>query len=116
MDKTEAKIQQEIVTWFNNTYCLKHMDPREIIFHVANEGQQRLAKIGVLGCVADLLFTWHGVMYFCEVKTPEGTQSPVQKDFEARVIKMGFSYFLVRSCCEFQKYVLSLPNVKQCNA
>ena len=36
---SEARIQQEIVMWYKNTYCLEHHDPRCMIFSVPNEGR-----------------------------------------------------------------------------
>ncbi len=35
--KTEAKIQQECVMWFKNTYCLNFHNPKCVIFSVPNE-------------------------------------------------------------------------------
>ena len=40
-DKTEAKIQQEIYAYFNNTFCLKHHTPRCIIFSVPNDSSSK---------------------------------------------------------------------------
>lgn len=108
MSKSEARIQQEIVIWYTNNYCLKHHSPREIIFHVANEGQHRLVPIGLLAGVSDLIFTFRGQVYFCEVKRPNQTQRPKQIEFEERITNLGFQYFLVYSLDDFKNIVLHL--------
>jgi len=101
-NKTEAKIQQEIVVWFNNNYCLKHHEPRELIFHVANENQHRLLNIGVLPGVSDLILTYRGQVLFVEVKRPGEPQRPKQVEFQERVEKLGFKYFIVESLAQFK--------------
>lgn len=103
--KTEAKIQQEIVVYFNNNYCLKHHQPRELIFHVANENQHRLLNIGVLPGVADLVLTFRGQVLFVEVKAPGGKQRPKQKDFQERVENLGFKYFIVEDLAQFKELI-----------
>lgn len=104
MGKSESKIQQEIVIWYTNNYCLKHHDPREIIFHVANENQHRLISIGVLPGVADLVLTHRGNVIFCEVKRPGQKQRPKQIEFQKRVEALGFEYFVTESLNDFILY------------
>lgn len=108
--KSEAKIQQECVIWYTNNYCLKHHDPREIIFHVANENQHRLFKLGLLPGVSDLILTFRGQVYFVEVKTETGTQRPAQIEFQERIEALGFKYFIVRSESDFKEIILHLSN------
>lgn len=110
--KSEAKIQQEIVIWYTNNYCLKHHVPREIIFHVANEGQHRLVSQGVLPGVSDLILTHRGKMLFCEVKRPGESQRPKQVDFQKRITELGYHYFLVYSLADFQNNILHLSSEK----
>lgn len=102
--KAESKIQQEILQYFWNTYCLPSHDPRELMFHVPNENQHRLVNVGVLAGVSDLIFSWRGVIYFCEVKDTKGKQMPSQKKFEAQAVGAGFEYFIVRSLDEFKEW------------
>lgn len=102
--KSESKIQQEIFRHFWNTHCLPKCEHREVIFHVPNEGQHRLVNIGVLAGVSDLLFSWRGVMYFCEVKDAKGKQMPSQVKFEDQITNAGFDYFIVRSLDEFNAW------------
>ena len=102
MQSTESRIQQDIVVWFTNQYCLKSHSPREVIFHVANEGQQHLIRIGLLPGVSDLIFTFRGQVIFCEVKTETGKQGPKQIEFQHRITALGYTYLLTRSLDEFQ--------------
>ena len=114
-DKSESKIQQEIVVWYTNNYCLKIHEPREIIFHVPNEGQQRLISIGLLPGVSDLICTVAGRFVFFEVKRPGEKQRPKQIDFEKRIKKIGYDYFIVESLAQFQNIILHLLNNEQDN-
>lgn len=105
--KTESKIQQEIFVWFWNNHCLSTCEPREIMFHVPNENQHRLQNIGVVSGVSDLVMSWRGESIYCEVKTPEGKQSPNQIKFEKHIAKVKNShYIVVRSLEEFKEIVL----------
>lgn len=107
--KTEAQIQNEIVKFFHNTYCLKHHNPRCCIFSCPNElaGNNKIATMqakatGLMAGVSDLIVLLPNVALFVEVKTTEGRQSDKQKDFESIVTGLGFKYFLVRSLEDFQ--------------
>jgi hypothetical protein len=39
MKKSEDKIQQEAFIWFTNNYCLKHHEPRLLMFSVPNDSE-----------------------------------------------------------------------------
>jgi hypothetical protein len=105
--KTEAKIQQEIVMYFKNEFCRVGCNPRCIIFSVPNESNskretmQKMA-IGMMPGVSDLIVIFPDRVIFIEIKTPEGRQSPSQKDFQATVSDLGFEYFVVRSLEQFK--------------
>lgn len=106
-DKTEAKIQSEIVAWFNNEYCLKFHNPRCCIFSVPNDTQNkeetmRKLSTGLKSGASDLIVLFPNRAVFCEVKTPTGVQSETQKDFQEQVEKLGFEYILVRSLDDFK--------------
>ena len=99
---SEDRIQQAIFMYLNNTFCLIHHPNRGIVFHVPNQRiskseRIKLAAIGVLAGVSDLIFIYKGKTLYIEVKTPTGTQSKDQKEFEGRIQSNGFSYYLVRS-------------------
>lgn len=111
MHKTESKIQQEIVREFNNTYCLKHHNPRGIIFSVPNESRSQeetmyKKNIGLLPGASDLIVCKPcGEIVFVEVKDHKGRQRENQKEFQLRVEKLGFRYLLVRSLEEFKEKI-----------
>jgi hypothetical protein len=105
--KTESKIQQEIVMWFRNNYCLLQHNPRSVIFSVPNDSkdakeQMRKKATGLYAGVSDLICIHFGKVLFIEVKADNGIQSPRQKDFQNIVESQGFEYHLVRSLDEFK--------------
>jgi len=107
---SEGKIQQSIVMWYKNNYCLNHHDPQNIIFSVPNESKSKketLKKkaIGMMAGVSDLIIVRPGEVIFVEVKTPKGTQSKSQKVFQSLVEALGFRYLLVRSLDQFKSEI-----------
>lgn len=109
--KTEAKIQQQILIYYKNNYCLKHHNPKCLIFSVPNESkskQETLQKmaIGMLPGVSDLIIVNNKEVIFVEVKTETGKQSPRQIEFELSVKKLGHRYLLVRSLEDFKKQII----------
>ncbi len=106
-NKTESKIQQEIVIWYRNNYCLYD---KNLIFSVPNESKsfkETLTKksIGLLTGVSDLIIVNYKKVLFVEVKTPTGKQSDKQKRFQRAVTNLGFNYYIVRSLEEFQTII-----------
>jgi len=112
---TESKLQQEIYQWFQNTYCLKHHEPRLCIFSVPNGGTRNkleaitLKSTGLLPGVSDLIVILPNKVLFIELKTETGIQSQVQKDFEERVAKLGQEYYLVQSLEQFKALITQTP-------
>jgi hypothetical protein len=110
MKKTEGKIQQEIVMWHRNTYGLKHHNPRDIIFSVPNERQNKIEQMrmiatGLMAGVSDLIVVMNCKIVFVECKDDTGRQSDRQKEFERLVTDLGFTYVLVRSLEEYQNKI-----------
>ena len=110
IQKSESRIQQEIVMWFRNKYCLLHSEPRCAIFSVPNEGKnakEQASKIqtGLMAGVSDLIVLLPNKVLFIEVKDEKGMQKPKQIDFEKTVGNLGFPYYLVRSLEDFQKII-----------
>lgn len=100
--KKESKIQQEIVMWFKNNYCLKESNPKCCIFSVPNEGmnlveQMYKKSLGMKAGVSDLIILMKNRIIFIECKDETGKQSEKQKDFEKIVNELGFEYHIVRS-------------------
>lgn len=100
--QSEAYIQQEIVLYFNNTYCLKHHTPRSLIMSVPNDGAPGMLRTGLLPGASDLIVLHNSQIWFVEVKNDKGRQSDKQRDFEQRVTALGYRYVLVRSLDEFK--------------
>ena len=111
---TENLIQQQIVMYFTNNFCLKHHDNRAMIFAVPNGGTRNkieaitMKRTGTLAGVSDLIVVMHGIIIFVEVKTEFGTLSPRQKDFQNRIESLGYHYIVVRSVEDFKEKVLQL--------
>jgi hypothetical protein len=107
MDKTENKLQQEIIMYYRNNFCLKHHEPRHAIFSVPNDSkdakeQMRKIATGLMSGVSDVIILRPNEAVFCEVKTDVGVQSEKQKDFQILVEALGFRYILVRSLEDFK--------------
>ncbi len=67
----------------------------------------RAKAVGVVPGVSDLEFVWYKV-YFIELKTETGKQSDEQKDFEAKVERLGHVYLVIRSFEQFKTTICNL--------
>jgi len=129
---SESRIQQEIVMWYRNTYCLEHHSPRCMIFSIPNEGRgaasAQLIQTGLYPGVADLCVIHIYItdedpfsddedklphyevrkFIFIEVKTENGYQSRNQNKFEYHCKSMNIPYYIVRSLDEFKKIIVGL--------
>lgn len=112
----ENNLQAEIYKWFNNTYCLKNMNDRGLIFSIPNGGTRNIREAmtfkatGLLKGASDLVVIFpNSKLCFVELKTDKGVQSSEQKDFECRVSSLGYEYHLIRSLEEFK--LLTLKNI-----
>lgn len=109
----ESKIQAECYHWYNNNFCLKHHNPRGIMFSVPNElaGANKIAMmqakaIGLTAGVSDtILILPNGKLIFCEFKDAKGVQSEKQKEFEKQVQAHGFDYILIRTLDDFKNQI-----------
>lgn len=91
---------------------------KKLLFSVPNGAylkgteKQRAMRWGILqaeGAVAgtsDLVLALNPIL-FIEIKTPTGSQSPEQKEFEKAVKQVGHEYHIVRSFDEFYALVNS---------
>jgi len=107
MEKSEDLIQQEIWMYYSNKYCLKHHNPRHIIYSVPNGGKRdareakKLNNTGLLKGTSDLVIDTGSKIIYCEVKTPKGVQSDDQIDFQHRANSLGRDYIMPRSLDQF---------------
>ena len=109
---TEYYIQSQIVLDFNNKYCLKHHNPRLMIFAVPNGGSRnvieakKLKATGTLRGASDLIVNFPGKSVYIEVKTDTGVQSDAQIDIQNRIEDLGMDYHIVRSVSDFYEKIM----------
>ena len=110
--KSENNIQQQIVIWYTNNYCLKTQNPQGLIFSVPNGGNRNMLEAmtlkatGLLAGVSDLIVILPiGKILFVELKTPTGIQSDAQKDFMRRIENLGYIYKIIRTLDEFKTFI-----------
>lgn len=110
MDKTEGRIQQEVVMWFRNEWAY-NMQPQPLILSIPNDLGVRFIPTGLLPGAADLLIVLPGGrVIFAETKAGKNGQSPNQKKFERNVTSLDQKYFVYYSLDEFKTKFLSLHN------
>lgn len=128
---TESYIQQQCYMWLTNSHGLKHHEPRLLMFSIPNEiamairsvlielklpvrlvdqaiaiALKKVKNTGFLPGVSDTVVCCNGgVSLYIEFKTPTGTQSSEQKEFQERVQMLGHSYYLCRSLEEFKQII-----------
>ncbi|MFA5703770.1 MAG: VRR-NUC domain-containing protein [Advenella sp.] len=98
MNHDESKIQAEIVQQLQAGGFVFFSVPNE-----ASLSARRMMFFKTLGLkrgVADLVVVLPFKILFMEVKTPTGTQSQPQKDFQQQVQNLGHTYVIVRSVAE----------------
>jgi hypothetical protein len=105
MNKSESRIQQECVQWFRNR-CIVEGLPY-LLLSIPNDNQKFLKGTGLLKGASDLIMVVEKNVFWIEMKTPTGRQSPEQKAFELSVNQLGFDYLLFRSLEEFQEWTIS---------
>lgn len=127
--KSEESLQSKCVIWFNNTYCLKHHNPRLVMFTVPNEiavkvgailkqigipakmvdkvtalASSTLKSVGLLPGVSDNIIVAKDKIYFVEFKLPTNYQQDNQKEFESRVTNLGHTYIVIKSVEQFKEF------------
>lgn len=107
MRDIEHRLQSACVKWFRYQYP----QYSRLLFAIPNGGARnaatgrKLKEEGVVAGVADLFLSVpgndgsHGL--YIEMKTLEGRQSDVQKQFQYDVEKQGYKYIVCRSVEEF---------------
>ena len=111
LSKSENVLQADIVQWFRNNYCLKHHNPRCLIFSVPNGGTRNkieagtLKATGLLAGVSDLIVVLPNRILFLELKTETGQQSDSQVEFSCIISVLGFEYYVIRSIDEFKNII-----------
>ena len=107
MRDIEHQLQVACVRWFNCQYPLL----RGCLVATPNGGRRdavtgaRLKAEGALAGVADLNFYYRGRTLFIEMKTPDGRQSPAQKQWQRTMEAQGFRYVICRSIDDFTRAI-----------
>lgn len=129
----EDRLQAACITWFR----LQYPQLRMLLFAVPNGGKRehrtvktkngyityspeakKLKATGVIPGVADLIFLLSRQGYnnlLIEMKTPTGSQSPEQRDWQVKAEAAGSKYVVCRSVEEFiatiNQYLENGPNI-----
>lgn len=118
MNNKESILQQQCVYWFKTQYPHYAM----LMTHPINEGSERSEKDrrrqvihkkeGTVAGVPDLLLfmpaVYDGIAIFglgIEMKTPTGSQSQQQKDYQKMFEAAGYRYIVVRTLEKFKQVV-----------
>jgi hypothetical protein len=107
---TEARIQQECVMWFDNTYG---RFGRGFIAHIPNGGSRSsriegnlLKAQGVKAGVPDLFVLLpNGHTLWIEMKTPKGDVRKEQKQFMQQAALLGHAVHIIRTIEDFQTLI-----------
>lgn len=103
----EHHIQVACVNWFRHQYA----QMRHKLFSVPNGGYRSpktaatMKEEGQLAGVSDLIFLHRNSQYgalLIEMKTPKGTQSDKQKEWQALIEPEGYKYVVCHSLEEFK--------------
>ena len=103
-EKSEDQLQAECFQWHWNT----HSHLRRTLFHVNQKARNaiegnRMKAMGVIPGVSDFCNLIPGSVRWIEMKTPDGKQSPDQKEFQALVESLGMEYIICRSFEQFKQ-------------
>jgi hypothetical protein len=111
MAQSEHAFQQQCRISFHNKY--PHL--RKLLFHVRNNANgardgQYWKELGVVAGVSDFLFLYRGKCHCIELKTPYGSQSDDQLDWEIMVKGQGIDYYIINSIQKFDLLIEKIIN------
>ena len=107
--KSEARIQQEIVMFFNNEYpelrgCLCYNNNNS-----AGGLRGKINKfLGVVKGRSDMVLYYKSFSVMIELKTEKGRQSDHQRDWQYLMKQQGFEYYIIRSLDEFKELITKI--------
>jgi hypothetical protein len=103
---SEDKIHQDCYVWFHNTYphlrgllCYNLNNSRNKV-----DGARNKAK-GLIAGRSDMVLYYQSKAYMIEMKTPDGSQQPAQKEWQQLITAQSFQYHICRSLSEFQSLI-----------
>tara|TARA_R110000796_G_scaffold172683_1_gene289684 strand:+ start:770 stop:1102 length:333 start_codon:yes stop_codon:yes gene_type:complete len=107
--KSEARIQQEIVMFFNNEYpelrgCLCYNNNNSV-----GGLRGKLNKfLGVVKGRSDMVLYYKSFSVMIELKTEKGRQSDSQRAWQYLMKQQGFEYYIIRSLDEFKELITKI--------
>jgi hypothetical protein len=107
--KSEARIQQEIVMFFNNEYpklrgCLCYNNNNSV-----GGLRGKLNKfLGVVKGRSDMVLYYKSFSVMIELKTEKGRQSDSQRSWQYLMTNQGFEYYIIRSLEEFKELIVKI--------
>lgn len=109
MTREEEQLQAKCFQWFHNTYH----EHRQMLHCNNNNSHNAIAgnknkALGVVPGVSDLELTLQGYVLYIEMKTPIGSQSQEQIDFQKKVLALGHAYLIVRTFERFKELIISI--------
>lgn len=113
MAKSEYRIQQEIVIWFNNQFpnlrgTLCYNNNNSVGGYRGKENK----FLGVIKGRSDMVLYLQGKAYMLELKTDKGRQSKSQKEWQQLMLEQGFEYFVLRSLDDFKKFISKIEYIR----
>lgn len=127
--KSENFLQHSCYVYFNNTYCLKHHNPRLIMQLVPNESASSMAGVlkgmgvsdrilqkavalvtqgmklmGLKAGASDTIIIAPNRVVFVEFKLPNGTHQVNQIEYKDQVEALGHEYVTIRSIDQFKDF------------
>lgn len=102
--RRESAIERDILKWLNSEGGFFGFKNNSVGVFDRNNGNFRKSSSYAINGVSDIIALRDGRVFFVEVKTPTGKQSPDQVKFQKAVTTMGCIYVVVHSVEEMQDY------------
>lgn len=105
---SEKELQKACIKWLDEVS--KQYDIFYTVNHTAGRFKFNNGKIDAIpnqnAGMADITFIYKGLVYFIELKSATGRQQKNQKEFQAKVIKTGARYNIIKTVESFQELIL----------
>lgn len=115
--REEEILHAKCFQWFWNELAIRGIHPhlKKRLWHNQQKARNRVEgnrfkAMGVIRGVSDITLMMPGMMHFIELKTPRGTQSADQIEFQKAAEYCGFRYYLVRTFEQFKELILNILN------
>lgn len=106
---SEARLQEMCYIYLHNNYPAY----RGLFFRIKNEGTNKISgardkAMGVVPGVADMCLLHKGTAVFIEFKSSTGKQSYFQREWDDKVTRAGYRYFIINDFETFKHLCHSL--------